>query len=152
MMNRRWALLLVATALTACGKADDEGRSDGSRTSADAIAPTSASDARASDPGTSGHAQRAPAAFAVCASCHATQAGGNTIGPTLAGVFDRKAGTVPGYAYSAPLKASGITWNRESLDTWLKGPMAMVPGTRMVIGIGDPQGRKMVIDYLETLK
>jgi len=30
--------------------------------------------------------------------------------------------------------------------------MAMAPGSRMVLGIGDPQGRKMVIDYLETLK
>ncbi|WP_404479708.1 c-type cytochrome [Novosphingobium sp. BL-52-GroH] len=94
----------------------------------------------------------APPAFAVCRSCHSTQPGQNGIGPTLAGIVGSKAGTVPGYAFSPALKASGITWDRASLDTWLQGPMKMVPGTRMVIPVGDPARRKAILDYLETLK
>jgi cytochrome c len=80
------------------------------------------------------------------------QPGRSGVGPSLAGIWGRKAGSLQGYAYSAPLKASGIVWDRASLDTWLQGPMKMVPGTRMVIGMTDPTGRKAVIDYLETLK
>jgi cytochrome c len=94
----------------------------------------------------------APPAFMVCRSCHATQAGQNGIGPTLAGIVGSKAGAAPGYAFSPALKASGIVWDRASLDTWLQGPMKMVPGTRMVIPVSDPAKRKAIIDYLETLK
>jgi cytochrome c len=110
----------------------------------------------AADPGSSTQPTQAvadaPPAFGVCKSCHAVKPGQNLIGPSLAGVWGRKAGSLPGYAYSGPLKASGITWDRASLDTWLQGPMQMVPGTRMVVGLPDPASRKQVIDYLETLK
>ncbi len=94
----------------------------------------------------------APPAFAVCRSCHSTQPGQNGIGPTLAGIAGSKAGDVPGYAFSPALKASGITWDRASLDTWLQGPMKMVPGTKMVLPVSDPERRKAIVDYLETLK
>jgi cytochrome c len=94
----------------------------------------------------------APPAFAVCRSCHSTQPGQNGIGPTLAGIVGSKAGDVPGYSFSPALKASGITWDRAALDTWLQGPMKMVPGTKMVIPVSDPAKRKAIIDYLETLK
>jgi cytochrome c len=94
----------------------------------------------------------APPAFATCRSCHSTQPGQNGIGPTLAGIVGSKAGEVPGYAFSPALKASEITWDRASLDTWLQGPMRMVPGTKMVLPVSDPAKRKAIIDYLETLK
>lgn len=94
----------------------------------------------------------APAAFAVCRSCHAVEAGRNGVGPTLFGIAGSKAGEVPSYAFSPALKASGITWTRENLDTWLQGPMKMVPGTKMVIGVPDPEKRAAILDYLETLK
>ena len=64
----------------------------------------------------------------------------------------RKAGTVPGFSYSAALKESGITWNAATLDQWLTGPMRMVPGTRMVISVPDAARRKQLVQYLATLK
>lgn len=94
----------------------------------------------------------APPAFMVCRSCHSTQAGQNGIGPTLAGIVGSKAGAAAGYNFSPALKGSGIVWDRASLDTWLQGPMKMVPGTKMVIPVSDPAKRKAIIDYLETLK
>jgi cytochrome c len=94
-----------------------------------------------------------PADFAICAGCHATQAGKASFGPNLRGVVGRKAASLPGYAYSDALKASGITWNVTALDQWLSGPQAMVKGTKMPFpGLSDPARRKRVIDYLATLK
>lgn len=93
-----------------------------------------------------------PAAFAQCRACHSVEAGKNGVGPTLFGIFGSKAGEVPGYNFSPALARSGITWDRTSLDTWLKGPIRMVPGTKMVIAMPDPEKRKAIIDYLETLK
>lgn len=94
----------------------------------------------------------APAAFAVCKACHSVEPGKNGVGPSLHAIVGTKAGDVPGYAFSPALKKSGITWDRASLDTWLQGPMKMVPGTKMVISVPDAAKRKAIIDYIESLK
>ena len=93
-----------------------------------------------------------PVAFAQCRLCHAVEPGKNGVGPTLAGLMGSKAGAVPRFNFSAPLKASGIVWSRATLDQWLQGPMKMVPGTRMVTTVPNPEARKAIIDYLETVK
>lgn len=98
------------------------------------------------------NASTPPPAFAVCAACHSVEAGRNGIGPTLAGIMGTKAGVVAGFNFSPALANSDITWDRASLDTWLQGPMKMVPGTRMVLPVADPAKRAEIIDYLETLK
>lgn len=94
----------------------------------------------------------APPAFATCRSCHSTQAGQHGIGPSLFGIIGAKAGTMAGYSFSPALKSSEITWDRASLDQWLRGPMKMVPGTKMVLPVSDPAKRAAIIAYLETLK
>jgi cytochrome c len=93
-----------------------------------------------------------PAAYLQCRACHSTEPGKHGIGPSLAGIASKPAAGVPGFRYSSALKASGIVWNRESLDQWLAGPTRMVPGTRMVRSVRSAEQRKAVIDYLETLK
>ena len=94
-----------------------------------------------------------PIAFAACAACHSVSAGQNGIGPSLAGVFGRKAASSTGFDYSAAMKASGKTWDEATLDNFLTSPMAAVPGTRMTyMGQTDPAKRKAVIEYLKTLK
>jgi cytochrome c len=96
--------------------------------------------------------QARPPAFAQCAGCHSTQAGKTLFGPSLAGVGGRRAGTLPGYAYSPALKASGLTWNAKTLDRWLISPKKTVPSTKMPFnGIQDPKSRAQVIAYLLTL-
>ncbi|TCM18798.1 cytochrome c [Novosphingobium sp. PhB165] len=97
-------------------------------------------------------ADTAPAAFGICRSCHSVTAGVNGVGPTLHGIVGSKAGEVQGFPFSPALKESGITWDRQSLDAWLQGPMKMVPGTKMVVMVPDAARRKEIIDYLETLK
>ncbi len=83
-----------------------------------------------------------------CAGCHAPAVGGQ--GPSLTGVFGRKAGTVAGFDYTAALKASGIVWSSANLDTFLADPGKMVPGTAMAVHIPDAGQRAAIIGYLST--
>lgn len=85
-----------------------------------------------------------------CAVCHTLEAGKNKIGPTLAGVVDRKAGSVPGFAYSTANKNSGDTWDEQTLDIYLTDPKKFMPGTKMVFaGVKNPTDRKALVEYLK---
>lgn len=87
-----------------------------------------------------------------CSICHSPVAGKNMIGPSLFGVVGRKAGSEPGYSYSAANKNSGITWTEAELETYLEAPMKVVPGTKMTYaGLKDATKRADVIAYLATL-
>jgi cytochrome c len=94
-----------------------------------------------------------PPAFLTCRACHAVEAGKNGIGPSMASVLGRKAGTAAGFSYSEAMKSSGLTWDAATLDRYLTRPSQVVPGTRMAFaGIPDPVKRKAVVDYLATLR
>lgn len=98
------------------------------------------------------HQRELERAFAICAGCHDTRADlGHRVGPNLHGVIGRKAGTAPGYHYSAAMKASGITWDAQTLDAFLKSPTKQVPGSKMINATADPARRQAVIEYLSTL-
>ena len=85
-----------------------------------------------------------------CAICHTLEAGKNKIGPSLAGVVGRKAGSVAGFAYSAANKDSGDIWDEQTLDAYLTAPQKFMPGTKMVfVGLKDPGDRKALIEYLK---
>lgn len=87
--------------------------------------------------------------FEECAACHATEPGKNSVGPSLHGIFDRKAGEVADFRYSPALKRSGITWTVQALDTFLADPQKVVPGNRMpYAGMPDAGARADLIAYL----
>lgn len=99
------------------------------------------------------HAQAAPAAFSKCVACHKVEAGKHGVGPSLAGVFGKKAGAAEGYKYSDAHKASGVTWDEATLAKYLADPKGTIPGNKMVFaGLKDANDVKAVIDYLKTLK
>lgn len=90
----------------------------------------------------------------MCSVCHAVQATGGPIeGPNLLGVVGRKAASEPTFTrYSAALKASGLTWNKKTLNQFLVNPGKKVPGTLMPMLIPDDRTRADVVAYLATLK
>ena len=73
-------------------------------------------------------------------------------GPSLAGVFGRKAGTAEGFhRYSDALSSADLVWREDTLNRFLADPQAFLPGNRMTFpGIADAQGRADVIAYLQT--
>jgi cytochrome c len=108
----------------------------------------SANDATSTAP--VGDPVRGKARYQACAACHSVDE--NDLGPEHRGVFGRPAGSVADYSYSAALKASGLTWDRSTLDRWLTNPSELVPGTKMYFKVEDAQTRADVIAYLEQLK
>jgi cytochrome c2 len=85
-----------------------------------------------------------------CTACHQLQAAGQ--GPALAGVVGRKAASQTGFAYSAALTSSGLTWTAANLDLFLSGPAKLVPGTAMFGTVSNPDKRRDLIAYLATQK
>ena len=70
-------------------------------------------------------AQKGKAIFNVCLACHAIGPGAQSkIGPELNGIDGRKAGTVPNFDYSDANKNSGIVWNEETFEDYIKNPAA----------------------------
>jgi len=91
--------------------------------------------------------------FKKCMACHTIAPGGaNGIGPNLAKVVgDDIAKGRGGFAFSDALKAKGGKWDEKTLDTWLTGPAAFAPGTKMTFaGLDDAQQRADVIAYLKA--
>lgn len=85
--------------------------------------------------------------YARCAACHALAY--DRVGPRHCGVVGRRAGSVPGYAYSSAMKNSGLTWDEKTLERFLAQPMKVVPGTTMTYdGIPDSGERGDLIAYL----
>ncbi len=90
--------------------------------------------------------------FNKCKACHSLKEGKNKMGPSLYGIFGRKAGTVPKYRYSKALKNSGIVWTEETLDEWLKGARDVVKKTKMRTRGLKEADRKALIEYLKSLQ
>jgi cytochrome c len=90
--------------------------------------------------------------FRTCAACHTLEPGAHRTGPSLAGVFGRKAGTAEGFhRYSDALRSADLVWREDTLNGFLADPQAFLPGNRMTFrGIADAQGRADVIAYLQT--
>ncbi|WP_428852257.1 c-type cytochrome [Imbroritus primus] len=92
--------------------------------------------------------QRGAAIYERCVACHAFEY--DRTGPRHCGLFGRRAGTVPGFQYSAAMRESNIVWNEKTLDVFLKSPMTAVPGTSMgYAGIADAGEREALIGYLK---
>jgi cytochrome c len=96
-----------------------------------------------------GDPARGEARFGDCAACHKLEAGANNVGPSLHGIFARRAGELPDFRYSPALKRSGIVWTPETLGAFLANPQALVPGNRMpYAGMTDAGSRADLIAYL----
>ena len=105
------------------------------------VAAALAASARAENP------KRGEAVYTRCLACHALAR--DRVGPRHCGLLGRRAGSVPGFAYSPAMKSSGLVWSEETLDRFLENPTAAVPGTTMgYAGVKDAAERRDLIAYL----
>ena len=92
---------------------------------------------------------------AHCANCHDNSHHMiNDTGPALFGVVGRPVGSVEGYTYSPALRQAhdrGEIWTTKALETFLRQPYAMHPGTDMGMSFAKASDRKALVAYLKTL-
>lgn len=93
-----------------------------------------------------GNSARGLSLYQSCTGCHSLDE--NEVGPKHRGLFGRRAGAVPGYAYSVALKKSNIVWVKPTLDRWLAGPQKVAPGSKMFFSVSNAQNRADIIAYL----
>ena len=89
--------------------------------------------------------------FRSCVACHTlSERQPQRAGPTLAGLYGRKIGSLPGYPFSNALKHGEIIWSPETVSKLFElGPNAYTPGTKMPEQrIGSAEDRKALTDFL----
>lgn len=167
MKKLQLGLMVSASALllAACGGGESEPAAT-EETTTEAVAPAEeaaveepsapAADDVATLDGTTladftGDAAAGEKTFMQCASCHVVEPGVNRVGPSLAGIVGRAAGSIDGYNYTEANANSGITWTPEKMFQYLEDPRRVIPGTKMAFaGLKDGQDRANVIVYLQT--
>ncbi|WP_096668174.1 c-type cytochrome [Polaromonas sp. AET17H-212] len=86
--------------------------------------------------------------YSRCLACHALAS--DRVGPRHCGLLGRRAGTVPGFAYSQAMKNAKLVWDEKTLNLFLAKPLKVVPGTAMTYdGVPDAKDRRDLIAYLK---
>jgi cytochrome c len=100
---------------------------------------------------TAADAAHGKAVFQTCAACHSDRP--DAVGPSLRGVYARKAGSLEDFRYSNAMLRADIIWDEANLREYIKDPQTKVPGNRMPFGgLDDPKDIDDVIAYLKEYK
>ncbi len=100
-----------------------------------------------------GDVKKGERVYKKCKACHSLVAGKNGLGPSLAGVMGRTAGTMEGYKFSKAMTASGVVWTNENMAEYLKKPRAFIKGTKMTFpGIKGAKGPAQIADLIAFLE
>ena len=87
-----------------------------------------------------------------CALCHSAEAddSGGAQGPSLNGIFGRRAASNPQFSYTPALRSSGLTWDAATLERFLTSPTTVVPGSSMVVPVAQKSDRDNLIAYFQS--
>ena len=165
-MRMKTATALIAMSVLAAGcSGGDSESSEPAPTAVEEPAPEAAVPVESGPPATddvatldgveyaslTGDAAAGKSVFAQCRTCHVTDPGMNRVGPSLAGIVGREAGSVAGFNYTEANAESGITWTEEKLFQYFENPQRIIPKTKMIFaGIPDAQKRADLIAYLKN--
>ena len=92
-----------------------------------------------------------------CKACHTIEDGKHRTGPSLFGIYGKKAGSTDFKRYKG-LVGVDFTWDTATLDEYIKDPKAFVTThtnnkrTAMTFKLKKEQDRADVIEYLKTVK
>lgn len=86
-----------------------------------------------------------------CVACHSINSHVPNMGPPLLNVLGRKAGKYADYDYSDGMKSHNVTWNKETLVTFIQAPVEVVPGTKMALGPLSLQEAEDIAEYLRSV-
>jgi cytochrome c len=81
-----------------------------------------------------------------CTGCHSLDS--DKEGPRLRGVYGRKAGSVPGFAYSDALRSANFVWDADSLNRWLTSTESVVHDNDMDFSVPKAEERAAIIQFL----
>jgi cytochrome c len=97
-----------------------------------------------------GNAARGEPMYRACVACHSLEPNRNMTGPSLADIWNRKAGSLASFPrYSSALKSAGIIWTDDTLDEWIKDPKHFIPGNTMTFpGMKDARQRADLLAFL----
>ncbi len=104
-----------------------------------------------------GDAKKGEKVFKKCKACHSTEAGEHKIGPSLAGVIGRKAGSVEGFTKYMALKDADFAWDDDNIAEWITDQKKFLKDkglptkTTMKVAIKKEKDRENVIAYLKSL-
>ena len=91
-----------------------------------------------------------------CRFCHTVKKGEKAlVGPNLYAIWGQRAGTAPGFAYSAAMMKArdrGLVWNDQTISDYIANPDGFMPGTSMIISSGpvsDAKKRQATINILK---
>jgi len=91
--------------------------------------------------------------FKKCAACHLVDSDEKKVGPSLAGVFGRVAGTHEGFSYSTKMVdagAAGLVWDETTIGEYLADPKGYIKGNKMSFaGLKKPEDIANIIAYLK---
>src|SRR5581483_9915484 len=89
-----------------------------------------------------------------CSVCHTAEPddNGGAQGPSLIGVYGRRAGIDPSFGYTKALQGSNLTWDEPTLNRFLAAPARVVPGTAMAVSVDDEEQRANLIAYLRNVR
>jgi cytochrome c len=114
---------------------------------ASAVALTSAAFSSAS---ADGDPKRGASVYRACVACHSLERDLHLTGPSLAGLWGKKAASVEDFPrYSRALKAQQFIWDETTLDAWVANPAAFVKDNSMTFrGIKDDNARRDLVAFL----
>ena len=111
----------------------------------------------AGSPAIAGDVDKGKKVFKKCKACHTIKAGKHKVGPSLAGVVGRKAGSAAGYKKYKGMKDADWTWDEATLMVYLENPKKFVKSkgrkkTSMAFRLKKKADRENVIEFLKSLK